>query len=90
MPKIRVRFFANLREHTKLKELVFEGMTVREVLDKICKKFPGLENMLFDGGNLRPYMNIFLNGRDISGPGGMETELHAGDEIAIFPPVSGG
>lgn len=90
MPKIRVRFFANLREHTKTKELVLEGMTVREILDKICKKFPGLESLLFNGEKLRPYMNVFLNGRDISGLNGMETELHTDDEIAIFPPVSGG
>jgi molybdopterin synthase sulfur carrier subunit len=90
MPKIKVRLFANLREFTRTKELDLEAETVRESLEKLCKKFPGLENIIFSGENIRPYMNVFLNGRDISELNGLETVLHTGDEVAIFPPVSGG
>lgn len=90
MPKIRVRMFANLREFTKTKELIIEGGTVMEILGALCKKFPGLENMVFKDKNLQPYINVFLNGRNILESGGLETSLIQDDEIAIFPPVSGG
>jgi molybdopterin synthase sulfur carrier subunit len=90
MPKIKVRLFANLREYTGTKELELEAGTVKESLEKLCKRFPGLENMIFKGESVRPYMNVFLNGRNISELNGLGTALSSNDEIAIFPPVSGG
>jgi len=90
MPKIRVKLFANFREFTKTKELGMEGSTVRDVLLALCRKYPGLEDMLFKDENLRPYINVFLNGRNIMESGGLEIPLKQDDEIAIFPPVSGG
>lgn len=88
MPKIKVRLFANFREFTKTGELEVEGDTVRDILEEICKKFPGFEKMLFSNGSLLPYVNIFLNGENI--PEGLAKFLKTNDEIAIFPPVSGG
>ena len=90
MPKIKVRFFANFRELTKTSELGIEGDTVREILEKICEKFKGLEKILFKDGKLQPYVNIFLNGENLPGSDGLDKSLREGDEIAIFPPVSGG
>jgi len=90
MPKIKVRLFANLREYTGAKELELEAGTVKESFEILCKKFPGLENMIFKGENIRPYMNIFVNGKNISELNGLGTALNSDDEIAIFPPVSGG
>lgn len=90
MPKIRVKLFANFREFTKTKELEMEGITVKDILASLCRKYPGLEDMLFEDGNLRPYINIFLNGKNILESGGLEILLKPADEIAIFPPVSGG
>jgi len=90
MPKIKVKLFANFREFTKTGELEIEGNTVRGVLDRICDKYPGLEKILFNSGNILPYVNIFLNGENILESGGLKASLKLGDEIAIFPPVSGG
>lgn len=90
VPKIKVRLFANFREFTKTGELEIEGNTVRDVLDVICGKFPGLENILFKDGVLVPYVNIFLNGENVIGSVGLDSPIKSGDEIAIFPPVSGG
>ena len=90
MPKITVKFFANFREITKTKEMELEGKTVRDILKTLCTKFPGMENMIFKGEEVRPYINIFLNGRNILESGGIETRLVQDDEMAIFPPVSGG
>jgi molybdopterin synthase sulfur carrier subunit len=90
MPKIKIKLFANFREFTKTGDLEIEGNTIRDILEKICSKYPGLENILFKSGDLPPYVNIFLNGKKIPGSGGLDSSLKHGDEVAIFPPVSGG
>ncbi len=90
MPKIKVKLFANFREFTGTKELEIDGITAREILSMLCKKFPGFEKMLLKGKSLQPYVNVFLNGRNVLESGGLDAIINAGDEIAIFPPVSGG
>lgn len=90
MPKITVKLFANFREFTGTRELEIDGITVREILGILCKKFPGFEIMLFKDKSLQPYVNVFLNGRNIIESGGLDAVIKAGDEVAIFPPVSGG
>ena len=90
MQGIRVRLFANFREFAGTKELLLEGYTVRDILEKMCRKFPGFEKMLFKDDNLLPYVNVFFNGKNILESGGLDAPLENGDEVAIFPPVSGG
>ena len=90
MPLIKVKLFANFREFTKTKEIRLEGNTIKEILDLLSMKFPGIENMIFKGEDLRPYINIFLNGKNVLESGGLGIRLNQNDEIAIFPPVSGG
>lgn len=90
MPKIKVKLFANIREFTGTKELEVDSGTVSEVLLKLSEKFPGFEKMIFDGEKIKPYVNVFLNGTNVLDLDGLKTELRVNDEIAIFPPVSGG
>lgn len=90
MPKIRVKFFANFREFAGTKELDMNCSTLIEILQKLCTKFPGFEELIFDGEKIKPYVNVFLNGRNVNESGGLNTMLYANDEIALFPPFSGG
>ena len=90
MPKIRVKLFANFREYAKTKELELEGETVREILDSLCNRFAGFDKLIYENGSVRSHINIFINGNNIHESGGLEQELHTDDELAIFPPVSGG
>ena len=90
MPRIKVKLFANFREFAKTKEIDIEGGSIREVIETLCRKFPGMEKMLFKEGRLSPHINIFVNGRNILESGGLAAKLKQGDEIAVFPPVSGG
>ena len=49
-----------------------------------------LFNLLVDKGNLREDVVILINGKNILLSGGIDTPLSSGDDVAIFPPVSGG
>ncbi len=90
MPRIKVKLFANFREFAGTKELVVEGCTAIEIIESICNEFPGFDKLILKNGELQPYINIFLNGKDIFKSGGMDAVLQNDDELAIFPPVSGG
>ena len=90
MAHIKVRLFANLREIVGERELFLDSTTVSGVLDLLTSIKPELRDVLFEEGALRPYITVLLNGRNINEIDGMMSALSEGDEIAIFPPVSGG
>ena len=90
MAHIKVRLFANLREIVGERELFLDSTTVNGVLDLLTSIKPELRDVLFEEGALRPYITVLLNGRNINEIDGMMSALSEGDEIAIFPPVSGG
>ena len=93
--KIQVKFFTTLREVTGKKEEEVESsdtVTIKELLTRLSKKY-GTEftDYIYDKkGNVRTYIQVLINGRDIDVFQGLETKLKEGDTIAIFPPVGGG
>jgi len=90
MAHIKVRLFANLREIVGERELFLDSTTVSGVLDLLTSIKPELRDVLFEEGALRPYITVLVNGRNINEIDGVMSALSEGDEVAIFPPVSGG
>ncbi len=90
MAHIKVRLFANIREIVGEPELFLDSTTVNGVLDTLTSMKPDLREVLFEDGTLRPYITVLLNGRNINEIDGVKSALTEGDEMAIFPPVSGG
>ncbi len=92
MTKLKVKLFANFREVTKNKEVEVDvkGNTVKDVVSSLIAAYPGMGPIMLNERELKPYVNILLNGKTIKGQGGVSSRIKAGDEIAIFPPVSGG
>lgn len=84
------RLFADLREVTgedRVAVDVAEGATVGEALDALLDGRPALrERVLDDEGNLADHVNLLKNGAEVD-PDETVTE---GDELALFPPVTGG
>jgi molybdopterin synthase sulfur carrier subunit len=90
MGLVSVRLFANLREIVGEPRIVLEASTIREVLTALRSEHPALQPLLCDDGEVRPYITILVNGKNIRDVEALATMVSDGDEVAIFPPVSGG
>ena len=68
-----------------------DAATVGEALDALLEAYPGLAvRVLDEDGDLRDHINLLRNGRDVRESEGLDPPVDAGDELALFPPVSGG
>ena len=74
-----------------LEEVSAAGATVGELLDNLDGAFPGLKDRVCDeAGNVRRFVNIFVNGEDIRFLEEKATPVKDTDEISIVPAIAGG
>jgi len=67
------------------------GTTVREVLASLVSDYPGLgTNILDESGDLRKFVNVYVDDEDIRFLDKLDTPVAADDEVAILPAVAGG
>ncbi|MCS7021215.1 MAG: MoaD/ThiS family protein [Gemmataceae bacterium] len=66
------------------------GTTVGEALTDLIRQHPALGTKLFDNGQLRPYINVFVNDEDIRYLEELQTPIQDGTTIALIPAVAGG
>lgn len=88
----KVRIPAPLRKLTKDQPVVsIDGATVEEVLANLEKSYPGLKERIYDeSGQIRRFINIFVNGEDIRFKEGPKTKVQEGAEVSIIPAIAGG
>ncbi|HEX5949315.1 MAG TPA: ubiquitin-like small modifier protein 1 [Actinomycetota bacterium] len=68
-----------------------QGTTVREVLDDLEGRYPGIRSRLVtDAGALHRFVNVYVNDEDVRYLGSLETEVRDGDVVSILPAVAGG
>jgi len=80
-----------MRQHTDGKAVVeVSGSTVQGVLDDLAKKFPGITQRIFENGQVRRFVNVYLNDEDIRYLDNLNSAVKDGDELAIIPAVAGG
>ena len=72
-------------------ELEVNGNNIQKILDELFKAHPDIKNHLVeDDGNLRNFVNIFINGEDIRQKGGMDAEVSNESDVRIIPSIAGG
>ncbi len=68
-----------------------EAATIEEMVEALDRAYPGMKDRLVDGdGNLRRFVNFYLNGEDVRFLEDKRTALKAGDEVSIVPAIAGG
>ena len=89
---VTVRIPAPLRRVTNgLDKVEVEGATLSDALTALDSQFPGIKERLLDEtGDLRHFVNVYVNGEDVRFLQGLDTSTNAGDEVSIVPAVAGG
>ncbi|MBT2232818.1 MoaD/ThiS family protein [Nonomuraea sp. NEAU-A123] len=88
---IEVRIPTILRTYTGgAKAVDAEGATLDELISNLESLHPGLKDRLIDQGNLRRFVNVYLNDEDVRFLGGLGTPVSDGDTVTVLPAVAGG
>ncbi len=88
----QVRVPTPLRKYTAGAEAVeADGATVAAVISDLDKRYPGIKDRICDeGGQVRRFVNVFVNGEDIRFLQHLDTPVKASDELSIVPAIAGG
>jgi molybdopterin synthase sulfur carrier subunit len=91
MPK-KVRIPTPLRKLTNNEEVVeVNADTIGAAIAELQAQFPGIgERLVDDKGEVRRFVNVYVNEEDIRFLKNRETPLKDGDEISIIPAIAGG
>lgn len=89
---IRVRVPTPLRKFTAGSgEISAAGASVKDVIDDLERNHPGMrERLLDEKGQIRRFVNIYLNGDDIRFLEALNSKVKDGDDISIVPAIAGG
>ena len=72
-------------------EIHLEGSTISEVLSDLTMRYPSIKPHVMDkNGDLRRYINLFINTTNIKDLDGVKTILQENDKIILLPSISGG
>ena len=91
MPK-KVRIPTPLRKLTNNEELVeVHAATVGAAITELQSRFPGIQERLVDEkGEVRRFVNVYVNEEDIRFLQNLDTKVKDGDEVSIIPAIAGG
>lgn len=91
-PQVVVRIPAQIRRlYGAQAQERLAASTVAELVARLDAAYPGMgERLMEPTGQLRRWVNVFVQGEDVRSLDGTATLLHAGDEVWIVPSVAGG
>ena len=67
-----------------------KGATLIEALDNLEEKLPGIKERLIEDGEIRHFINVYVDGEDVRFTDGLNTIIDEKSEITILPAVAGG
>ncbi|GGU63976.1 MULTISPECIES: MoaD family protein [Streptomyces] len=88
---IEVRIPTILRTHTGgAKAVEGSGDTLADLFADLESRYAGIQERIVEGGELRRFVNVYLNDEDVRFLEGINTKLSDGDNVTILPAVAGG
>ena len=89
---VLVRIPTPLRRMTNgLDKVEVAESSLSQMIESLESNYPGFKERLLDeNGDLRYFVNIYVNGEDVRFLEGLATATNAGDEVSIVPAVAGG
>lgn len=90
--KVKVKLFGHFRYITDSKEVDIDakGETVKDVVSALVEKYPDLGPAILENEEIKPYVNLLLNGKNVKESGGLAAKVKESDDIVLFPPMAGG
>ena len=67
-----------------------DGASLSALIDDLESNHPGIKDRLLDGGDLRRFVNVYVNDEDVRFIGGLEAPVAEGDQVVVLPAVAGG
>src|SRR5262249_31185933 len=88
---VRIHIPTPMRQHTDGQAVVeVSGSNVQGALEDLGRKHSGITPRIFDNGQVRRFVNLYLNDEDIRYLDNLATAVKDGDELSIIPAVAGG
>jgi molybdopterin synthase sulfur carrier subunit len=93
---IEVRIPTILRTYTAGEKAVdADGATLADLIEDLEANHPGIKERLIEAGgdgqgDLRRFVNVYVNDEDVRFTGGLGTVLSDGDQVVVLPAVAGG
>ena len=66
------------------------GATVRELLEDLTGRMPALGERIYDGDEVQPFVNVYVDGEDVRTLGGLDAPVRDGATIVLLPAMAGG
>ena len=87
----KVRIPPMLREEVGgAREVPAEGRNVRELLDDLMSRFPGLRAQIVRDDEIAPFVNVYVEGEDVRTLDGLDTPVAPGQTVILLPAMAGG
>lgn len=90
MAQVTVRMYATIRDLSGQREVVLDISDVGELLSALSARYGERFGALLDGSDRGERAVLLLNGRNLSVRDSLALRMSDGDELSVFPPVSGG
>ena len=72
------------------REVEASGSTIRELLQDLSARIPALGTRVYGGGEIRPFVNVYVDGEDVRTRDGLETPVREGATVILLPAMAGG
>ena len=88
---VEVRIPTILRTYTDDQKAVeARGESLSALIDDLDAHHPGIKDRLIENGDLRRFVNVYVNDEDVRFLGGLDAPVADGDQVVVLPAVAGG